>query len=170
MTITFYELAGATDTLRFSPNTWRTRMALADGGELVVIAPGLKRFGEQPEVDAFIRKYGYCGTPRVMEQYRTNADMQDLAHATAHLIHGSSEGRFNITYAPGHLSKAEVEQVNFKCGDINETIARYRPEACKQGWNTTTDGEKYYFIPTPSAGLWATREKLYNRASGFVDE
>jgi nickel-dependent lactate racemase len=148
-------------------SVYRTRMALANDGELVVIAPGLKRFGEQPEVDAFIRKYGYCGTPRVMEQYRKNADMQDLAHATAHLIHGSSEGRFNITYAPGHLSKAEIEQVNFKYADINETIARYRPEACKQGWNTTADGEKYYFIPTPSAGLWATREKLYNRASGF---
>ena len=46
---------------------YRTRMALADGGELLVIAPGLKRFGEQPEVDALIRKYGYCGTPKVME-------------------------------------------------------------------------------------------------------
>ena len=94
-------------------------MALADGGELVVIAPGLKRFGEQPEVDAFIRKYGYVGTPRVMEQYRKNADMQDLAHATAHLMHGSSEGRFTITYAPGHLTQAEIEGVNFR-------LRRYR--------------------------------------------
>jgi nickel-dependent lactate racemase len=148
---------------------YRTRMALADGGELVIIAPGLKRFGEQPEVDAFIRKYGYVGTPRVMEQYRQNADMQDLAHATAHLIHGSSEGRFTITYAPGHLTKAEIEQVNFRYADINQMIARYRPESCKQGWNTTTDGERFYFIPTPSAGLWATREKLYNRPSGFAN-
>lgn len=149
---------------------YRTRMALADGGELIVIAPGLKRFGEQPEVDAFIRKYGYVGTSRVMEMYRTNAEMQDLAHATAHLIHGSSEGRFNITYAPGHLSKAEIEGVNFRYADINATIARYRPDQCKQGWNSTADGERYYFIPTPSAGLWATKEKLYNRASGFAEE
>ena len=148
-------------------SVYRTRMALSDGGELVVIAPGLKRFGEQPEVDDFIRKYGYVGTPRVMEQYPKNADMQDLAHATAHLIHGSSEGRFRITYAPGHLTKSEVEGVNFGYADINETIERYRPSACKQGWNTTADGERYYFIPTPSAGLWATREKLLNRASGF---
>ncbi len=94
-------------------SVYRTRMALADGGELVVIAPGLKRFGEQPEVDAFIRKYGYVGTPRVMDAYRQNLDMQDLAHATAHLIHGSSEGRFKITYAPGHLSQQEIEGVNF---------------------------------------------------------
>lgn len=148
-------------------SVYRTRMALSDGGELVVIAPGLKRFGEQPEVDDFIRKYGYVGTPRVMEQYPKNADMQDLAHATAHLLHGSSEGRFKITYAPGHLTKPEVEGVNFGYADINETIERYRPAACKQGWNTTADGERYYFIPTPSAGLWATREKLLNRASGF---
>lgn len=148
-------------------SVYRTRMALSDGGELVVVAPGLKRFGEQPEVDDFIRKYGYVGTPRVMEQYPKNADMQDLAHATAHLLHGSSEGRFKITYAPGHLTKPEVEGVNFGYADINETIERYRPSACKQGWNTTADGERYYFIPTPSAGLWATREKLLNRASGF---
>jgi nickel-dependent lactate racemase len=148
---------------------YRTRMALADGGELVIIAPGLKRFGEQPEVDAFIRKYGYVGTPRVMEQYRSNADMQDLAHATAHLIHGSSEGRFAITYAPGHLTQKEIEGVNFRYAEINATIARYQPERCRQGWNTTPDGERFYFIPTPSAGLWATRQKLYNRASGFDD-
>jgi nickel-dependent lactate racemase len=151
-------------------SVYRTRMALADGGELVVIAPGLKRFGEQPEVDAFIRKYGYVGTPRVMEQYRQNADMQDLAHATAHLMHGSSEGRFTITYAPGHLSQAEIEGVNFHYADINATIERYRPDHCRQGWNTTADGERFYFIPTPSAGLWATREKLFNRAGGFADD
>jgi nickel-dependent lactate racemase len=151
-------------------SVYRTRMALADGGELVVIAPGLKRFGEQPEVDDFIRKYGYVGTPRVMEQYKKNADMQDLAHATAHLMHGSSEGRFTIRYAPGHLTKAEIEGVNFEYADINETIARYRPDACRQGWNKTADGEEFYFIPTPSAGLWATREKLFNRPSGFAEE
>jgi nickel-dependent lactate racemase len=150
-------------------SVYRTRMALADGGELIVIAPGLKRFGEQPEVDDFIRKYGYVGTPRVMEQYRDNADMQDLAHATAHLIHGSSEGRFTITYAPGQLTRKEIEGVNFKYADIGATIDRYQPDRRKQGWNTTADGERFYFIPTPSAGLWATREKLLGRRSGFAD-
>jgi nickel-dependent lactate racemase len=149
---------------------YRTRMALADGGELVIIAPGLKRFGEQPEVDAFIRKYGYVGTPRIMELYRQNADMQDLAHATAHLMHGSCEGRFKVTYAPGHLTRAEIEGVNFAYADINEALRRYRPERCIPGWNTTADGERFYFIPTPSAGLWATREKLFNRPSGFARE
>lgn len=147
---------------------YRTRMAIADGGELVIIAPGLKRFGEQADVDQLIRKYGYCGTPRALEQYRTNSDMQDLAHATAHLLHGSSEGRFTITYAPGELSREAIESVNFKYADLAETIARYRPENRPEGWNETPDGERFFFIPTPSAGLWATREKLHGRKSGFA--
>jgi len=146
---------------------YRTRMALADGGELIVIAPGLKRFGEQDEVDRLIRKYGYVGTPKVMEQYAQNADMQDLAHATAHLIHGSSEGRFSITYAPGHVTRDEIEGVNFQYADLDETLAKYPPDRLKEGFNDLPDGERIFFIPTPSAGLWATREKLYNRPTGF---
>ena len=145
---------------------YRTRMALADDGELIIIAPGLKRFGEQNDVDEFIRKYGYVGTPKVMEGYRHQADMQDLAHATAHLIHGSSEGRFRITYAPGHLTKEEVEGVNFGYLDINEALKKYDIENLQEGFNDV-EGEQIYFIPTPSAGLWATKDKLYNRASGF---
>ena len=146
---------------------YRTRMALADDGELLIIAPGLKRFGEQPEVDRFIRKYGYCGTPRVMAGYRVNADMQDLGHATAHLIHGSSEDRFSITYAPGHLTAKEIEGVNFRYADLDAMLARYQPDTLQEGWNTLADGERFFFIPTPSAGLWATREKLYGRSGGF---
>ena len=146
---------------------YRTRMALADGGELVIIAPGLKRFGEQPDVDALIRKYGYCGTRRVMKEYLTNADMQDLAHASAHLIHGSSEGRFKITYAPGHLSRAEIAQVGFHYADLGETLARYPVDKLKEGFNDLPGGERIYFIPTPSAGLWATKAKLFGRSSGF---
>jgi hypothetical protein len=149
---------------------YRTRMAMADGGELLIIAPGLKRFGEQEDVDAIIRKYGYTGTENVMKQYRVQPDMQDLAHATAHLLHGSSEGRFKITYAPGHMTRKEIEGVNFGYADLKQVLARYQPETRKEGWNTTPDGERFFFIPTPSAGLWATRDKLYNRASGFGAE
>ena len=145
---------------------YRTRMALADEGHLVIIAPGLERFGEQEEVDRLIRKYGYVGTPKVMEGYAQNADMQDLAHATAHLIHGSSEGRFTITYAPGHLTREEIEGVNFQYADLDETLAKYPPDQLHEGFNEV-DGERIFFIPTPSAGLWATREKLYNRPTGF---
>lgn len=141
---------------------YRTRMAIADGGELLIIAPGLKRFGEQPEVDVFIRKYGYVGTRKVMEMYHQNADMQDLAHATAHLIHGSSEGRFTIRCAPGHLTQAEIEGVGFEYMDIQEALSRYPVKQLKIGFNDV-GGEQVYFIPTPSAGLWATKEKLSAR-------
>lgn len=142
---------------------YRTRMAIEDGGELLIIAPGLERFGEQPEVDEIIRKYGYVGTPTIMEQYRKNEDLQDLKHATAHLIHGSSEGRFDITYAPGRLTKSEIEGVNFKYADLREALNRYNPQKMSEGWNTMPDGEKVFFINSPSAGLWVYKQKLEER-------
>lgn len=146
---------------------YRTRMAIADGGELIIIAPGLKRFGEQDDVDRLIRRYGYVPTPRVLEQYRQQPDMQDLAHATAHLMHGTSEGRFTIRYAPGHLSKQEIESVNFAYMDIREAMAKYQPEGRQEGFHTLPNGERFFFIPTPSAGLWSTKAKLFDRKTGF---
>jgi nickel-dependent lactate racemase len=136
---------------------YRTRKAMADGGELIIIAPGLKRFGEQAEVDKIIRKYGYAGTPKVMKLWKENEDLQDLTHATAHLIHGSSEGRFKITYAPGHLSKQEIESVNFGYMNYNEALEKYNPAKLQNGFNKLSDGEKIYFISTPSAGLWTVK-------------
>jgi hypothetical protein len=142
---------------------YRTRMAMADGGELIVIAPGLKRFGEQPEVDALIRKYGYGAVDRIRQLYRTSSDLQDLAHAAAHLMHGSPDGRFTVTYAPGHLTREEIESVGFRYADLAQTMERYQPERCRAGWNEWPGEEPFFFIPTPSAGLWATREKLAER-------
>jgi nickel-dependent lactate racemase len=138
---------------------YRTRKAMADGGELIIIAPGLKRFGEQDSVDAIIRKYGYSGTKNIMELWKKKEDLQELTHATAHLIHGSSEGRFTITYAPGHLSKDEIEMVNFNYLDYAEALNIYNPENLRNGFNTLPSGEEIYFISTPSAGLWTTKEK-----------
>jgi nickel-dependent lactate racemase len=143
---------------------YRTRMAIADGGELLVIAPGLERFGEQPEVDALIRKYGYTGTERILQLYRTEKDLQEIAHGTAHLIHGSSEGRFTIRYAPGHLTKKEIEGVAYEYADLGEALSRYAPERMKEGWNTMPDGEEVFYISTPSAGLWSTEAKLNDPA------
>jgi nickel-dependent lactate racemase len=143
---------------------YRTRMVIADGGELLVLAPGLERFGEQPDVDALIRKYGYTGTERVLRLYKTEADMQAIPHAVAHLIHGSSEGRFNITYAPGHLTQKEIEGVGYQYADLKQMQERYSPEKMREGWNTMPDGEEVFYISTPSAGLWATETKLHNPA------
>ncbi|MBO7708138.1 MAG: DUF2088 domain-containing protein [Thermoguttaceae bacterium] len=142
---------------------YRTRMAMADGGELLIIAPGLRRFGEQDDVDALIRRYGYSGTENILRLWKTEPVLQDLTHGTAHLIHGSSEGRFRITYAPGHLSKEEIESVGFGYADLAETLRRYDPAKLRSGFNTMPDGEEIYFISTPSAGLWSTAEKLENR-------
>lgn len=139
---------------------YRTRMAIADGGELLILAPGVERFGEQPEVDALIRKYGYKGTERTLRLYKTEADMQAIPHGVAHLIHGSSEGRFKITYAPGHLTREEIESVGYGYADLAEAQKRYDPAVMKEGWNTMPDGEEVFYISTPSAGLWATDEKL----------
>jgi nickel-dependent lactate racemase len=141
---------------------YRTRMAIADGGELLIIAPGVERFGEQPEVDALIRKYGYKGTERTLRLYKAEADMQEIPHGVAHLIHGSSEGRFTIRYAPGHLTRAEIEQVGYEYGDLAEMQARYAPDKMTEGWNTMPDGEEVFYISTPSAGLWTTDAKLNN--------
>jgi len=144
---------------------YRTRMAMADGGELLIIAPGLERFGEQPDVDKLIRKYGYAPTREVLDLYKKNADLQDLAHGAAHLIHGTSEGRFTIRYAPGHLSQADIEQVKFAYADYNETVKRYPLDKLKEGWNTMPDGEEIFYISTPSAGLWSTKQRLERATS-----
>lgn len=83
-----------------------------------------------------------------------------MAHATAHLIHGSSEGRFTITYAPGNLSKTEIEGVGFRYADLDATIAKYPPQQLREGVNEMPDGEQVFFIPSPSTGLWAVRDKF----------
>jgi len=139
---------------------YRTRKAIADGGELIIIAPGLKRFGEQDEVDKIIRIFGYVGTEKILKLWKEHEILQDLTHATAHLIHGSSEGRFKITYAPGHLSKEEIESVNFNYLDYHKAMEMYNPDKLKNGFNCLPNGEEIFFISTPSAGLWTTKEKL----------
>lgn len=139
---------------------YRTRMALADNAELIVLAPGLREFGEDPDNDKVIRKYGYHGTPNTLKWTKENDDLQNALGAAAHLIHGSSEGRFNITYCPGHLTKEEIENAGFKYGDLNEMSAKYNPETLKDGWNTMPDGEEVFYISNPALGLWAYRERF----------
>jgi len=141
---------------------YRTRMAMADGGELIVLAPGLKEFGEDPEIDRLIRKYGYRGTPATLAATNANAELRDNLSAAAHLIHGSSEGRFNITYCPGHLTRAEIERVNFQYADLPAMTRRYNPAELRDGWNTLPDGERLFYISNPALGLWAYRGRFGN--------
>lgn len=138
---------------------YRTRMAMADGGELIVLAPGLKEFGEDKEIDRLIRKYGYVGTDKVLELVRQNEELRNNLSAAAHLIHGSTEGRFSVTYCPGHTSKKEIESVNFQYADLNQMTQRYNPDKLQNGFNTVA-GEEIFYISNPGMGLWSWRERF----------
>ena len=134
---------------------YRTRMTVADGGELIVLAPGVIAFGENEEMDKMTRKYGYTGTEHILELYRQGVFEGRLMSA-AHLMQGSTEGRFTVTYAtrPENLSKEEIESVGYQWADYNEITKRYNPETLKEGWNVLPDGEEVYFVGTPALGLW----------------
>ncbi len=141
-------------------SVYRTRMAMADGGELIVLAPGLKEFGEDQEIDRLIRKYGYRGTPATLAAVKANAELRANLGAAAHLIHGSTEGRFSVTYCPGHLTRQEIEGVNYRYADLKQMTARYDPARLKDGWNTMPDGEHIFYISNPALGLWAYRGRF----------
>jgi nickel-dependent lactate racemase len=141
---------------------YRTRMALADNAELIVLAPGVSKFGEDPAIDALIRKYGYRGTPAELKAVDANADLANDLGAAAHLIHGSSEGRFTIRWCPGQLSREEIEGVGFEFGDLKTMLTRYNPQTLRYGYNQVA-GEEIFFIPNPGLGLWAYRGKLLGR-------
>ncbi len=143
---------------------YRTRMAIADGGELIVLAPALKEFGEDKEIDRLIRKYGYHGTSATLKAIAENEELRNNLSAAAHLIHGSSEGRFTITYCPGknpeNLSKEEIESVGFQWADIDEMMKNLYFNELKDGYNTLPNGEKIYFISNPALGLWAHKDRF----------
>lgn len=143
---------------------YRTRMALADEGELIVLAPALIEFGEDKEIDRLIRKYGYFGTPHTLKLVAENEDLRSNLGAAAHLIHGSSEGRFSITYCPGkgeeNLTQKEIESVGFKYADIDEVTAKYNPDKLKDGVNILPDGEEVFYISNPAIGLWAFKNRF----------
>ena len=139
-------------------------MAIADSGELIVLAPGLKEFGEDKEIDRLIRKYGYFGTPATLKACKENQELRNNLSAAAHLIHGSSEGRFTITYcpgsAPGNLTRREIESVGFRYANLDEMIKKYDPKVLKDGPNTLASGERIYYISNPALGLWAFKDRF----------
>ncbi len=139
---------------------YRTRMALADGGQLIVLAPGVKTFGEDQEIDRLIRKYGYRTTPEIMRFVDENEDLRQNLSAAAHLIHGSSEGRFQVTYCAGELTREEVEGVGYQYETLESALRTYDPQVLQDGWNETAAGERIYYISNPALGLWACQERL----------
>jgi len=138
---------------------YRTRMAMADGGELIVLAPGLQQFGEDEQIDKLIRKYGYIGTEKVLHAVKDNDDIKQNLSAAAHLIHGSSEGRFKITYCPGKITREQIESVNFEYAELEMMTKRYNPDRMTDGFNAV-DGEQIYFISNPAIGLWSFKDRF----------
>ena len=139
---------------------YRTRMAIEDGGELIILAPGLKEFGEDTSIDKLIRKYGYTTTHEILKHVDENDDLKNNLSAAAHLIHGSSEGRFNITYCPGLISEEEIKSVNFNYADLSEMLKIYNPLKLRDGRNKMANGEEIYYISNPAIGLWAWKERF----------
>ena len=163
---TFKKVVVLLDEVEFK-STWlgnksvyRTRMAIADGGELIVLAPGVNKFGEDKGIDALIRKYGYCGRENVLKLVKEKEDLRANLSAAAHLIHGSGDGRFSITYCTQYLTKEEVEGVCYGYIPYEEAVKKYDPSKLKDGWNTLEDGEEIYYVSNPALGLWADRKKF----------
>jgi nickel-dependent lactate racemase len=139
---------------------YRTRMAIADAGELVVLAPGVRQFGEDPGIDSLIRKYGYYPTPRILRLVAENSDLRLNLSVAAHLIHGSSEERFTITYCPVGLTREQVQKAGFSWGDLGAMSRRYDPRTLRDGWNEMADGERIFFVSNPAIGLWALASRF----------
>lgn len=139
---------------------YRTRMAIADGGELVILGPGVRRFGEDAGIDRLIRRHGYRGAAHTLRQVERDPELAQSLSAAAHLIHGSSEGRFRVRWAAGGLSATEVESVGYEWADLGLLLQRYAPSTLQDGFNRLPDGEEVFFVSNPSLGLWASRNKF----------
>ncbi len=135
---------------------YRTRMMVADGGDLVLLAPGIRAFGENAEIDSMIRRFGYRGRSYVLDLFNKGVFGEDKIMSAAHLIQGSSDGRFAITYCtnPEQMSKEEIESVGYQWADYGDASERYGLQTLKEGWNTLPTGEEIYFISAPALGLW----------------
>jgi hypothetical protein len=140
---------------------YRTRMAMADGGQLIVVGPGVTRFGEDPKIDALIRKYGYAGTTQVVAAVSSDDELKNNLAAAAHLIHGSTEDRFDVTYCPApQLSQTEIEEIGYSFDNCDRVASEFQLDAATPGWNEDSSGEPFYFIENPGLGLWSTQQRF----------
>ncbi len=157
--VVFLESEEFKSTWLGNKSVYRTRMVIDDEGELIILAPGLKEFGEDKQIDKLIRKYGYLTTPEILKLVDENDELKSNLSAAAHLIHGSSENRFKITYCPGSITKQEIESVNYNYADLSKMLEKYNPGKLKDGFNNV-DGEEVYFISNPALGLWAYKDRF----------
>ena len=145
---------------------YRTRMSVADDGEIIILAPGVSQFGEDAEIDKLIRKHGYIGTPAILKAMETSKDLEDNLSAVAHLIHGSSEGRFKVIYCTGGLTQSEIESVGYEFGHLKEMKKIYNTDILQDGWNYEINEKgiksEFYYISNPALGLWAVQDRFEN--------
>ncbi|MCL2528611.1 MAG: lactate racemase domain-containing protein [Defluviitaleaceae bacterium] len=133
---------------------YRTRMAMAEGGRLIILAPGVKTFGEDAENDRLIRKYGYTGRHRILGLIKTQEDLKKNLSAAAHMIHGSPDGLFDVIYAAPHMGKEAMAGVGYDYMELSQAMELYNPKNLQSGYNTLASGEEVYYIPNPALGLW----------------
>ena len=139
---------------------YRTRMAMADGGELVVLAPGVRRFGEDERIDGLIRRHGYRGTAASLQAATADVELAANPSAIAHLVHGSSEGRFRIVYCTdadgGGLTRDEVESVGYEWRPLEDELVRLgHSSTWSTGHHLDVDGVPLMYISNPALGLWS---------------
>jgi len=139
---------------------YRTRMAIADGGEIIILAPGVREFGEDREIDRLIRRYGYRGAERTLEAVDADDELASRLSAAAHCIHGSPEDRFTVTYCTGELRREEIESVGYRWADIHEMLKRYDPQRMESGLRAAPDGKRELYVPNPGLGLWAAADRF----------
>jgi hypothetical protein len=140
-------------------------MAIADGGELVVLAPGVHRFGEDELIDRLIRRHGYRGTAAALAGVRSDPELAANLGAAAHLIHGSSEGRFRIVWctdpASGGLTRDEVESVGYEWRSLPEELTLAGVDgSAPTGPRRDADGREFFYVGNPAMGLWSTAARL----------
>jgi hypothetical protein len=160
--VAYMDPAEYTSTWVANKAIYRTRMALADGADLIVIAPAVSKFGENAELDRLIARHGYNGTEATLAAVENDPELAASLGAAAHLLHGSSDGRFTIRYAAGAMDDEVIRNAGFEPESVEDALLTYDAATMREGWNTMPNGEEVYYISNPALGLWATRDRFGN--------
>ena len=158
--VAFMDPSEYTSTWLANKAIYRTRMALADGADLIVVAPAVSQFGEDEGLDRLIARHGYNGTEATLAAVENDPELAASLGAAAHLLHGSSEGRFTIRYAAGGLDDDVIRKAGFEPESVEDALKTYDTATMREGWNTMPNGEEVYYISNPALGLWATRDRF----------
>ncbi len=158
--LVFLDPQNYSSTWRGNEAIYRTRRALENNGNLVIIAPGLTNFIEDPTLDDLIRKFGYLGKEAILEKVNKSKLLQENLSLAAHLIQGSSENKFKITYCTKNLSENDFRTVNYNWMNLEGAIKYYQIKKLKRGLNILPDGNEIFYITNPSINLWIARKKF----------